>query len=475
MRASAHEWFQDLQRQYALKVKIQLVTASDIEHDLLSRRSILEKFFPGLQLDPSQIKALVADLDQLTTPQVADAVEENWDQLKRRLEEKDARFSYGLRCPPDSVTRSASEPAERTPERGLIMSVFDNNKIIDLYARDSEALALDPPKFRMRIQESDMTKIEVALKRGTHEELGPVEVLQLPPVVAELLPSDSMLDWKVIVGPTLPTNASVLLRTTFGSPPGDVVYQAIEYRIKRLGTEEVEIESIDSHLPFFLSIVLRLHGSFTIKLRSSCEGKDVRAVYKWFEALNVIEAGGRLELYDIKQEGRLALGSFPPSPSAILSRPQDIVRDLMELSDRYGVPIRVPRKFDQEDADNLRFALEAARSGRVVQENVARISFNLKPDEAVTPEKFATFGLETSCSLVFPQGGLHLRIGDNEIDLGPYTMYCPRTVLAELDQTRKAFFSAKPDGVVRMVLEPRGPVELFFHRFSHQPAGQPPP
>jgi hypothetical protein len=469
LTTSGQLWFQGLQKEYAGRVSVELFQASDIEYELSLRRTILDAFFPNLQLNTSKIKALTTKIDQLTTTQLGDVAEENVDQLKRRLEEKDARYSHKVTFPQESVPPSVLELTQRAPEPGLVMSVHDGVKLIDFYARDPQSLALDPPKFRMRLQESDVEKLDIAIKRGTPEELSTAEILELPSAMAELLPSDSTQNWKVSVGPTHPPNVPVILRTAFGSPPNHVVYEAIQYRIKRLGTEEVEIESVDTHLPFVLSIILRLHGPLIMTFRARWEGKDIHAVHKWCKALDIIEAGGDLELYDIKHEGHLALASIPASPKAILSRSKEIVRDLLELAERYGVPVRVPRTLTREDRENLGFALQAATSGRVVQEDVERISFDLKRNEAVTPENFGTLALGTSFSMVYPQGRIRLRIGDNEIDPGPYTMYCHRAVLADFERTKEAFFSANHDETVRIALEPRAPVELFFHRFLPQP------
>jgi hypothetical protein len=285
-----HEWFQKLKQSYATKTSIGLFQASDIVRELIHRRKLRDAFFPGAVIDAVMVRRAIADLSNQTLAEVEQGASQQLDELLARLEEADARFDYQIVYGPNV----GAEIAAGIPDSPrLVASVLDDKKRIDVYARDIDALTLDPPKVNFTLRGSGVAKFQDFLRTGRRQEFATDEVSNPSSTLDFLLPKAQVTEWRIVLAPAAAVTRRTLdLRVTFASGSETVRYELVKFRVSAAGTEQVEIESI-SQLPFILSFVLptlqEKEGSFSIQERF--EGADLRSVGKALRAMTSLRSG----------------------------------------------------------------------------------------------------------------------------------------------------------------------------------------
>jgi hypothetical protein len=336
-----HEWFQKLQGAYSDQTSIGLFQASDVVRELIYRRNIREAFFPGAVFDTITVRRAIGGLAEQTSEQIAGAAAENLDELIARLEEADGRFNYQILYGPNVGMAIATKPSDNPL---LLASVMDEGRRVDVFARDIDALRLDPPKINFSIKGSGVAKFQQFLRTGQRQEFETEEVSNPTSSFDFLLPPKDATAWKLVLTPSAAiTRKSLDLRVTFASGAEQVRYELVKFRIAAAGTEQVQIEST-SPLPFVLSFDLALvagsEGNFNVQERF--EGADVRAVAKAIRAMALLRTGGTVELFALEAEK--TLGSLSVTKSAGHERQtwEAAVLDAAEVSEIYNVDLRLP-------------------------------------------------------------------------------------------------------------------------------------
>jgi hypothetical protein len=473
LTAKNHEWFQSFQQEYSERTVVELMQGSDIWIEVLRRPDILDDFFPNLQIDPGRIKALLSKTADLSTPKLGQVAQEHVEQLKRRLENKDARFTFGVTFPPDGIG-SAEEMVQqlmrRVPPPGIVMSASDGSKIIDFYARDLAGLSDDPPTVTIRMSGEVAGKLQQAIKLGARHELEPVDILQMPSVMAELFPSGLVEGCKVIVGPSRPTRRAAL-RVEFASSQTTIVYERIEFAVLRQGTEEIEIRSVQEDLPFELSAIENISGVGRLALKQRLKGREIHAVRKWIEVLTMLLGGAELKVFGPARNAPLIRAVLTAKGLPIPAGGLETLDNLQEVSDRSGQPVHVSDKWSPTDYRTLRFLLDAVRTGRARRDDVDSVTILLTRNPQLTPE-----GFPADCECPFsgqqPESATY-QIGDDHISLGRHIIGCQRATLQDYSQTKEAFFAAKEGQPVSFSFKLHSCLECIFPRFL--PAQQAPP
>jgi hypothetical protein len=356
----AHEWFQKLQQSYAEKTVIGLFQASDIVRELIYRRNLREAFFPGAVLDTIMVRRAIEGLGEATSEDLEHLAKEKLDELIARLEEADARFSYqivyGSNVGADIAAAAPAHPL-------LVASVVDQDKRIDIFARDIDALILDPPGVNFTIKGSGVAKFQEFLRTGKRQEIGTEEVSTPNSTLDLLLPQKQVSGWKVVLMPSASVTKKMLsLRVTFSSGSEQVRYELVQFRISSAGTEQVEIESI-SPLPFVLSLALPLfegrEGNFSVQERF--EGADVRAVSKAIRAMSLLRASGAVELYALELEKPLGNLSVTASSTEQREKWEEVILDAARVSEIYKVDFRLPTRISVDDLRALALLMAIAQ------------------------------------------------------------------------------------------------------------------
>jgi hypothetical protein len=336
----AHRWFEKLAKSYASQLDIGLLDASQIVHELIHRRAIREAFFPHAILDTLELRQVLAKTGELTTDELATVTAENVDQYLERLKARDARITHQI------VFSGNGQPSTPDTLPGLLASVSDGTKTIQVFARDTEALRLNPLKATFSIKGTGVQKFEEFIKTGKAQDLVAGELLTFSSDLSFLLPAEHHLapeSLQMHIGPS-PTaeRVRVPLRVTFGRSDTAVVFDYIEFRVARVGSEEIELVST-ADLPFQMALIFgppnlsRGKVDFTYTFA----GADIRAIRKFMDAIDALRADGYVELYNLETGSRLTHGEM----SGGMLEEWDtgfrrLVKDAVAVSEHYGVKLR---------------------------------------------------------------------------------------------------------------------------------------
>ncbi len=144
--------------------------------ELIVRRPLLEVYFPGAILDVAEIKSLLSKAGDFTREELEKVSIENLQEYLKRLQNKDPRLTYRITYP---YRKTIESLPDLKSEPGLIFSLFDGQKKIDAFARDAEALKLDPPTVQIRMKEAGFKKMQHAITTGSTVEFGDGEIFDV--------------------------------------------------------------------------------------------------------------------------------------------------------------------------------------------------------------------------------------------------------------------------------------------------------
>jgi len=170
MDIKAHRWWQKLRESNRGRVNLDLMTASETIHELIFRRTLRAAYFPNVEFDASTLRALIHRTDDLTDEQLASLTTDRAEEYLDRLRDRDARFDYQL------TVGNEGGPPLSSDHPSLIASMIDGHKRVDVFARDVQALMLDPPKVRIGFVGSGVNKIQDLVQRGGSADFEPSEL-----------------------------------------------------------------------------------------------------------------------------------------------------------------------------------------------------------------------------------------------------------------------------------------------------------
>ena len=189
--------------------------------------------------------------ENLTVSQQAEITTEYAQQYLASMKELDPRFRYEVTIGRDGRTRLPYEP-------GLVLAICDGDKTTRVFARDVEAIRLDPLKFRLQMQPSAEAKLREALDTGRPQTLLSGEVVSADAAspLLDFLKLDTTR-MRVDIIPQVPEpDQFIPLRIVFGRDQHAREIQYLPFRRKYLGKREVTLSST-GRLPVEISLVLR--------------------------------------------------------------------------------------------------------------------------------------------------------------------------------------------------------------------------
>ena len=170
-----------------------------------------------------ELREVLFKTGELTMEELAAVTAENVEQYLRRLKDRDARFDYEV------IFSGDLGPAKQgaTGPPGLMASVSDGKKTINMFARDAEALRLSPPKGSFSFKKEAAPKLEEFRRTGRPQEFGPDELVnftfELPLMPA---PDKETRNQSLLIKRS--PSQRFLLRVTFGAGGAAVVYDLME-------------------------------------------------------------------------------------------------------------------------------------------------------------------------------------------------------------------------------------------------------
>lgn len=379
--SKAHRWYEKLANKHKRRVGLDLMTASEIVHDLLYFTSIRETFFHGAVIDLHDLHKALARHTGFSLADFASVTADNAEQYLREFERRDPRFSYVA-----SFTRNRPPRAAKL-QPGIIASVFDGNKQIDVFARDIEAVRLSPPQGKFHLSVSGAKKWNEFVRTGRPQHIEAKEFLGYSSDFDFLLrtgPSDQIDTKSLYIAPTPGTlPPSLPMRLTFGSGPEAIVYDFVEFRVMSHGTEEVELLG-SGPLPFEFRLTIDLkHSSAKFELLENYDGVDFRELAKMSRAIQQLSQTGQFQIYSLRQNASFFRGAVDPK-SVQNWTPEFAawVNALATVSVAYGVPLRFTETWTQEDRRSL-ILLEGFLTG--ISLPISNLTFSLIKDDSMEP------------------------------------------------------------------------------------------
>ncbi|HEY6341912.1 MAG TPA: hypothetical protein VIY49_10505 [Bryobacteraceae bacterium] len=449
MDAAAHRWFQRFRQSHLQHVAIGLMQASHIIQELFYRTTIREMFFPQAIMDVQAFLETVTKTNRLSTEELATLNAGNLDLYLKRLEEADARFSYEVR-----YARNIS--LAQTPRPGQIASFSDGTKAVDVFARDVEALKLNPPKARVTVIGTGVEKMKEFIRTGRPQEIGAGELEDYTTDFGFLqLSKDQIKETKLLLGPPAGARLSLLTRATFGSGSDAVTYECIKLETKRFGQEETEFETTDAP-PFHMSIIVRRSAPGSVNFEKRWAGVDVHDAQKFMRAMKAAVSAG-FELYDLERSLALIKGGPTVKVLPWFSAYDELIKDAVRVADFYRVDLRMPEEPKVEDLESL--SLLAHLIDGTVTLDIKTMTFTLTKTANVGQAQAETFRGEGSYLIRLPEYFERPVLFGVPVCTGPVIYHIAAARFGNPEQSYR-FFEKAPIGTKRtLMLKPLCPVQ----------------
>lgn len=434
----AHRWFQKLQSSYAVKrLTIELVQGSDIVRELIFRHTLRNRYFPDAEL-LDVIRRLIGSSDKVTENELEMVPGENVEQYIERLRAKDPRFDYDVTFGGDRGPDAFPPPAEP----GLVAAITDGRKTIKAYARDGTALSLDPVGVSITLKGTAIEKMNSLIRTGQAQEFEAGEIHDFKATMP-LLSHLGLVPGKFALG-LRSTSASppIPLRLSFVGTKDRVTYEMLDFHLIRAGTEELEISTRNDDLPF----ELRFAFSTTAKKLSQCKlrlkkrfaGKDVLKVRKAVMALRILEAGGDIEFYSLKEEKALGVLQVPPFGFSVPLQNIVWIDMLAAISEEFQVSIKLPETglTSQQEYESVTLLYALATGGTVPMDDITMTSVKTAENSKMLPEILRDAPPLTVVyqSSIFKLFGTEIHIGGCAMHLDKWEFKDPDRVLLDFEK-----------------------------------------
>jgi len=474
LRTKEHLWFQtEVVNKYKRRAKIELMTASEILHELVYNRPLRDMFFSDhavsnaltiRQIALGTEKTSLNQKEKLAVEAVQQFLEGNLD-LDPRLE---PFVSVGLTRQPNYT-------------RGFAGSVFSVNKgdmAVHYVPRDPSAYNLDPIQLQMALSQDGSKKLNRAINTGLPFKLSAGAILKLDSESALLrhfFPSADLSQLQLEVRPGIPANLAAKefpMRFLTGPPKDPKELPYLPFKISQMGRKEITLASC-SRLPIEISIRLSAppKQGANITIRPLIPGADAIEIARIFEFLDALAETGNLEVLSLEPPGRLfsELGEFSNrlKVSAGLKR---AISEAALISEFFQVPLRVPDRITSQDLVVIQTLKRIATGEPLSQMN---ISANLIKDSALLDNvtKFLG-GAPTAIRMENPTGWQKVRIFGQTIDTGPVSVVADEVVVLDGEETLKRYLDASEGAAVDWKGTVRG-LCRFMAAQNHSPEGTP--
>lgn len=451
MDVGAHRWFQHFKSSYTNRVDIGLMQACDIVQELIYRTAIRDEFLPGAVFDFAELAQVITKTGRLTTEELATLNTGNVEEYLRRLEDADARFAYSV-----TYRRDIRPAATSQPQPGLIASISDETKTIDVFAKDVEALKLNPPKVEFTVTGSGADKLNDFIRSGRPQVIEPDELLDFTSDLSFFgPPKDQVEGAKLLIGPMAGGLPPLLMRVTFGSGADAVVYECIRFESTRHGKEEAEFESSGT-LPFRMSLVINFSGTGSVHFERHCAGADVRAAQKYLRGVKAMFRSGDLEMYDLEHGTTFLKPRMSGTLPGWFSAYDSLVSDAVAVADFYGVNLKMPEKPTCDDLRSLKL-LKGLIEGMPL--TVDDISLGLTKCADVGAAQTETVRGEGAYLLTVPEYSIRPMLFGVPICTGPVAYHVPRARVDDADEICRFLLTAAIGEGIKLTLRPLCPIQ----------------
>ena len=407
----AHRWFQQLAKSYAQRVRIGLLQASDLVGELAYRRTLLSTFFPHAVIDVLEVRQAMLNTGKLTSAELELITTSNVDEYLQRLQSLDPRFTYEVIFARDRKPLSA--PAQ-TP--GIVATFADDVKVINLYARDIEALQRDPPKINFTLADAGRDKFQDFVRTGRAQVVTAGEVIGFSSDFDAFLPARALT---AELRMSKRNQSAFLCRVTFGQGDESVTYDLIRFNVSRAGTAEAEFQST-GNLPFDLSLTIQDGGRGLLRCTGRGGPVEVHEAQKYIRALQALGNNGTLELYDLERSKRFGRAHIKGELPAGIGGFRELLDDAVFVADYYATTLILPPEPTDEDARALQ-VLRRLTTG--LELNAESVTLGLV--KVITPPEdvFARLGDDSEYKFVIPEFFEPLVVFGQHVATGPVELF----------------------------------------------------
>ncbi len=452
--AKTSRWWDKYKRSKSNVVKIGEMFASQIVQELIHRRTLRNYFFPNVAIDPIELKRLLTKSGELTTAQLEAITESNLEEYIERLKEQDARFNYELVFSGDlgpEVTRTRPRP-------GLMMTMQDGAKTLNVFARDVEALQQNPPVIKLSFSGTGVDKFRTMVKTGIiqtfqdteFEHLGSnVPLFELPAMKGQTLivsPTQSFLDRRI--------------RTRFTFSKGDqaIDYSFIEIAPVRSGTEEIELRTVSETLPFELRLTLSpKQHSGRLEYLPKFFNSEIRQIAKFTDAIKLLHSGATVTVWNLEKEHQLF--NFEMNEGRLTDAQKasyEFIADLRQIADRFNLDLKLPEDVSDADFETISF-LKGLMQG--IEYNSDSVTFTLTKSE-MNVEAIENLPHVMTCRTQHETYEPKPTLFGQQVDTGPVTFTINQAEVSDYDATLFAFKAAQIGDGIPFKLIPRGVAKL---------------
>lgn len=463
MDAKASRWFERLQHSHRSRVSIGLISASDILHELIHRRTIRNHFFPGAAIDPIELKKIVSKSGELNTEELESLTENNLEDFIERLKERDARCNYQIIFDGDIGPPSASRPVTD----GLIVSISNGSKTINVLARDREALSSNPPRFQFSLNEAGIKKYKEMVKTGTQqeflaEEFGSMAMTTDWPVLAPLMNKVDISKARLIISPPIMSkDQERSIKVRFSGNGKSVEYGLMTLRPVRIGTEESEYVCEGDNLPFKMFIVCPKNATptnrGTIRFSSKIVGCAATKVLKFIDAMATVQPAGEIEIFDLKDEVVCFRSKIELEAGSEEQAYRRFVNDIALIANRFQVELRIPASITQEDIESILLLKAFAQGERVSLNDLSATLVKSDSNKELLPIQLATG--RGVFRFAHPRNEKNLKLFGMDIETAPHTIEA-ECEINNLAGTLDAFQRASIGDGVEISFRPVSPARV---------------
>jgi hypothetical protein len=465
--ARTHRWFEKWKQSNAKRVKIGLLPAAEIAHELMYRRTIRHHFFPTLDLDSVELKRIVSGSDKLTPEELEKLTEDNLEDFVERLKERDARFNFQIVF--DGDLGPTAREGKLVP--GLVMSITSGTKTINVFVRDHDALRSNPVTLELNLKGAGVEKHQTLLKTGHPQEFLSDEfepMASSTPLLTPLLKGHGPQSRLTISPSPAMTQRKRIVRLRFyRSGHKEIEYPLMDLSPVRIGNDEAEFRCSGEGLPFEMSAIIpppqkmgkgRTGSASKINFHyHSAVGFEVKELKKFLDALALLATKGGIEIFDLKSQTVIMKWTFESNDAPAMPTYHAVVNDLAQIAVRFKVDLRFPGNPSDKDLETIVVLKQTIEGGTLPVNNISSVVVKDEGNRESLPQQLAN--QIARLKMVYPRMEPRPVLFGTTIDTGPYAMEFDAQIIG-LDATLEQFRKAAIGDVVPFSFRPTGPVRF---------------
>jgi hypothetical protein len=473
MDVKARRWFEKLKKSYESRVKISDLSAQEIVNEVMHRRDLRNHFFPGAAIDVTALKRLIMKTGEISTEELEQITNANVEDYIERLKERDARFRYEIvfdgESGPPSVENTSIPP-------GLVMTVSDGTKKINVYARDVTSLLANPPRFKVGFTGGGISKFESLLDTGAGQEF---HLDELGPITSDfpLLKSFPITPQKLIVAPSPAlTQRKRSVRVIFQKSDAErIQYNLMDMSPLRVGRKEMAFAVSSKRVPLRIEYVLPIpvtpNTTTQVTIQYEDAEHDLREFRKSLDALDLLRPSGELRIVDLETDKPFIVANVElPELTEKQVRSRKLISDLVSIADRFKVDLQLPSRLLRKDLESIALLKRYMENGTIELSDISMTLVKSEENKDSLPQQFANgkglFRYTNQQHAPVP------KIFGIPINTGPIAMDVEAEI-RNLPETLEMFRKARVGSGIKVSLRPLGPVRLSLLSEDHNPTAIP--